>query len=77
MLETIERFEEGLTDKVRVHGPLHVTVTVGEAIEVSGAREGRGTGVDPILEKVEGQLEAMLGITSADSLKTASSDSGT
>ncbi len=28
LLETVERFEEDLTDKVRIHGPMHTTVTV-------------------------------------------------
>ena len=49
LLETVERFEEDLTDRVRVHGALHCTITVGEAIEVSPAREGRG-GDDPLME---------------------------
>jgi len=61
LLETIERFEEDLTDKVRVHGPIHATVTVGEAIEVPAAREGRGDG-DPVMDQIEGQLRGMLGI---------------
>jgi hypothetical protein len=53
LLETVERFEEGLTDKVRVHGSLHATVAVGEAIEVAAAREGRGSGADPILQTLK------------------------
>lgn len=59
MLETVERFEEDLTDRVRVHGPMQVTITVGQAIEVSPAREGRG-GDDPLLTQIESQLMAML-----------------
>jgi 1-acyl-sn-glycerol-3-phosphate acyltransferase len=61
LLETIERFEENLTDNVRVHGPIHATVTVGEAIEVPAAREGRGGG-DPLMDQIEQQLRSMLGI---------------
>ena len=34
LLETVERFEEDLTDRVRVHRPMHAAVEVGEAIEV-------------------------------------------
>jgi 1-acyl-sn-glycerol-3-phosphate acyltransferase len=76
MLETIERFEEGLTDRVGVHGALHATVTVGQAIEVAPAREGRGTGADPILQNVQEQLESMLGIEAADAAPPATSDVG-
>jgi 1-acyl-sn-glycerol-3-phosphate acyltransferase len=61
LLETVERFEEDLTDKVRVHGPMSATVTVGEAIEVSPQREARGS-ADPLLVKIEEQLRQMLGL---------------
>jgi 1-acyl-sn-glycerol-3-phosphate acyltransferase len=59
LLETVERFEEDLTDQCRAHSPLRVTVTVGEAITVSAARE-RG-GEDPLLVEIERQLQHMLG----------------
>ncbi len=61
LLETVERFEEDLTDKVTVHRPLHATVTVGEAIEASPSREGRG-GDDPLMEQIEAQLRSMLAL---------------
>jgi 1-acyl-sn-glycerol-3-phosphate acyltransferase len=61
MLETIERFEEDLTDKVRKHEPIKATITVGQAIEVPATREGRN-GDDPLLEQIEQQLKQMLGI---------------
>jgi 1-acyl-sn-glycerol-3-phosphate acyltransferase len=61
LLETVERFEEDLTDRVRPHGELHATITVGEAIEVSPAREGRG-GDDPLLDQIKKQLQDMLGL---------------
>ncbi|HSZ58863.1 MAG TPA: 1-acyl-sn-glycerol-3-phosphate acyltransferase [Tepidisphaeraceae bacterium] len=61
ILETVERFEEDLTDRTRVHRPIHATVTVGEAIEVAPTREGRGAG-DPLIEQIEHQLRAMLGL---------------
>jgi 1-acyl-sn-glycerol-3-phosphate acyltransferase len=59
LLETIERFEEDLTDIVRIHGDLHTTITVGEAIEVPPQREGRG-GDDPLMEQIKKQLTEML-----------------
>jgi hypothetical protein len=64
MLETIERFEEDLTGKVTVHGPVEATLTVGEAIEVAAGREARGEG-DPVMSAIETQLRAMLGIAEA------------
>src|SRR5262249_22824675 len=39
LLETVERFEEDLTDEARVHRPLRVVIQVGPAIEVSPARD--------------------------------------
>jgi hypothetical protein len=62
MIETVERFEEDLTGKVTVHGPVEAKVTVGDAIEVSTAREARGES-DPLMGAIEEQLRNMLGIT--------------
>jgi 1-acyl-sn-glycerol-3-phosphate acyltransferase len=59
MLETVERFEEDLTDQVRVHRPLHAVVAVGEAIGVSPARE-RGAETDALMATVRERLESML-----------------
>jgi 1-acyl-sn-glycerol-3-phosphate acyltransferase len=59
LLETVERFEEDLTDRTRIHRPLHAIIEVGEALPVSPGRE-RGGGPDPLMEKIRGQLEAML-----------------
>jgi 1-acyl-sn-glycerol-3-phosphate acyltransferase len=59
MLETVERYEEDLTDKVHIHRPLHAAVEVGEAIEVSPVRE-RGADVDPVMARIREQLETML-----------------
>jgi 1-acyl-sn-glycerol-3-phosphate acyltransferase len=59
LLETVERFEEDLTDTTRIHRPLHAIIEVGEALPVSPARD-RGTGPDPLMEKVRDQLEMML-----------------
>jgi len=59
IMETIERLEEDLTDRIRVHGQIHTTITVGQAIQVSPDRPRGG---DPLLGQVRDQLENMLGI---------------
>lgn len=59
ILETVERFEEDLTDKARVHGRLHAVIEVGEAIEVSPERD-RKAPVDPIMGGIEQSLNTML-----------------
>jgi len=59
LLETVERFEEDLTDNVRVHRPIHAVIEVGEAIEVPPGRD-RGTEGDSIMTQVRHQLETML-----------------
>ena len=38
MIETVERFEEDLTGKVSVHGPVEAKIMVGDAIEVGTHR---------------------------------------
>ena len=59
LLETVERFEEDLTDEVRVHRPFEVVVRVGEAIEVEPKRERGGDG-DPLMQTIEAQLTGMI-----------------
>ena len=59
LLETVERFEEDLTDKARVHGSLHAVIQVGEAIEVSPQRD-RTAETDPIMARLDHDLQAML-----------------
>ncbi len=59
ILETIERFEEDMTDQVRVHPPMRAVVEVGPAIEVSPERT-RGTEGDPLMTAIREQLETML-----------------
>jgi 1-acyl-sn-glycerol-3-phosphate acyltransferase len=61
IIETVERFEEDLTGKVTVHGPVEAKITVGDAIEVSTSREARGEG-DPLMAAIESQLRTMLEI---------------
>lgn len=60
LLETVERFEEDLTDKTRVYTPLRAMITVGTAIPVDPART-RG-GEDPVMVQLRAQLTAMLGL---------------
>lgn len=60
LLETVERFEEDLTDKTRVYTPLRAVIAVGTAIPVDPAR-ARG-GEDPVMEQIRTQLNAMLGL---------------
>jgi 1-acyl-sn-glycerol-3-phosphate acyltransferase len=62
LLETVERFEEDMTDVARVHSPMTVTVEVGEAIPVSPTRE-RGATEDPLIQSLEQSLHRMLGIS--------------
>jgi hypothetical protein len=64
LIETVERFEEDLTGKVTVHGPVDAKITVGDAIEVSTGREARGES-DPLMTAIDTQLRAMLGIASS------------
>lgn len=59
LLETVERFEEDLTDQVAIHGPFHAVIEVGEAIEVSPVRE-RGVETDPVMLKIRADLEKMM-----------------
>lgn len=64
MLETVEKFEEDLTDHCRVYRPMSVTVQVGEPIVVATKRV-RGQGEDPLMSQLESEMHRMLGITPA------------
>jgi 1-acyl-sn-glycerol-3-phosphate acyltransferase len=59
LLETVERFEEDLTDTARVHGPLRVVIQVGPALAVAPGRDKSGSN-DPLLRELEQRLQAML-----------------
>ncbi|MBI5770932.1 MAG: 1-acyl-sn-glycerol-3-phosphate acyltransferase [Verrucomicrobia bacterium] len=65
LLETVEKFEEDLTDAARVHAPMRAVVDVGEAIEVSPER-ARGADGDPLMGAIREQLEAMLAASLAE-----------
>lgn len=57
--ETIERFEEDLTDVATIHGPLKAIIEVGEAIQVTSERD-RTAEVDPLMTQIEQNLQEML-----------------
>jgi hypothetical protein len=59
ILETVERYEEDLTDVARVHRPMRVTIQVGEALAVGPDRPRGGAG-DPLMAQLRERLEAML-----------------
>lgn len=59
LLETVERFEEDLTDATRVHGPLKLIIEVGEAIEVPPKRP-KGEKLDPVMLELENALRSQL-----------------
>ena len=59
LLETVERYEEDLTDKARPHPPLHAVISIGEAIEVAPTRDRRADG-DPLADELRRQLGILL-----------------
>lgn len=59
LLETVERFEEDLTDQMPVHRPIHAVVEVGAAIEINPVRE-RGPNGDPVMTQIRQEIETML-----------------
>jgi hypothetical protein len=59
VLEMIEKFEEDLTDKARLHGKLKVVLQVGHAIEVSPERDKRAE-IDPLMVSIQTSLQGMI-----------------
>lgn len=57
--ETIERFEEDLTDVVTVNEPIKAIIEVGGAIQVAPERD-RTAEVDPLMTQIEQNLQEML-----------------
>ncbi|MCH2123837.1 MAG: 1-acyl-sn-glycerol-3-phosphate acyltransferase [Pirellulaceae bacterium] len=66
ILETVERFEEDIMDRVRVHGKLKAIIQVGDAIEVSPKRD-RSTESDPLMTRIEDDLQGMLDVLAGES----------
>jgi 1-acyl-sn-glycerol-3-phosphate acyltransferase len=59
ILETVERYEEDLTDVARPHFPIRAVITVGDAIEVSATKD-RSQDPDPVTTQVRAQMEKLL-----------------
>jgi len=59
LLETVERFEEDLTDVARIHRPLRVVIQVGEALQVGTSRD-KGQPEDPLMRQLAERLQDML-----------------
>lgn len=59
LLETVERFEEDLTDHARPHPGIRAVITVGEAIEVDPERP-RGVSGDPLTARLRDRLQSLL-----------------
>lgn len=66
VLETIERFEEDLNFKVRVHGNMKAIIDVMEPIEVSTKRD-RKAKIDPLMDAIRTSLETQLAELSKES----------
>jgi hypothetical protein len=67
-LETVERYEEDLTDSARSHAPIRAVITVGEAIEVNASRTPRDA--DPLADRLRQEMEALLGSTKSHRRKS-------
>jgi 1-acyl-sn-glycerol-3-phosphate acyltransferase len=65
LLETVERFEEDLMDRVRTYRPMSVRIDVGEALVVSPERD-RTSATDPVLAHIERELTALLAANAGD-----------
>lgn len=59
ILETVESFEEDLTDTARAHFPMRVVITVGDAIEVDGSRD-RSQETDPVMTELRASMLHLL-----------------
>lgn len=59
ILETVEKFEEDLTDACTIHGDLKAIIKIDEAIEVSPERT-RGVSEDPLMAQIRERLQALL-----------------
>lgn len=64
ILETVERYDEDLTDAARPHFPIRAVITVGDAIEVGPERD-RSHEVDPITIEIRQRMEELQESTKA------------
>ncbi len=60
ILETIEKFEEHLTGKARIHGQLKSIIEIDDPIEVPLKRQ-RGANQDPLMVQIKDRISVMLG----------------
>jgi len=65
ILETVERFEEDLTDVSRIHRPMRAILEVGEPIEVGPERKRGSDGGDVLTADLTERLQGMLDKLSA------------
>lgn len=59
VLELVEKFEEDLTDKSRVHRPMKVIVDIGVPVEVSPERDRKAVS-DPLTDEIEARLKTQM-----------------
>lgn len=59
MLETVERYEEDLTDAARPHPPLRAVISVGEGMAAGSTRE-RGRADEPLMTELRRRMEVLL-----------------
>ncbi len=64
ILETVERYEEDLTDLARPHRPIRAIITVGDAIEVAATRDRSQEG-DPVTAEIRARMNFLLESTKA------------
>jgi len=57
LAETVERFEEDLTDKARIHGRWRVIIQIGEAIGIGPEKNGAD---ERLTEQLQAQVQAMI-----------------
>lgn len=60
LLETVERFEEDLTDRIAICRPMTASVSVGKAIEVRAVREHGAN--DSLMQSMEQEITGLLNI---------------
>ena len=66
ILETLERFEEDLTDKVTVHSPYKVVIQIGNPIPV-GTKRDRSAPNDPLMAAIRRELQLLMDQLAAES----------
>ena len=65
LMETVEKFEEDLTDHATIHKPMSAIVRIGDPIEVHPKRD-KGSTEDPVMAEINRQLHQLLDIPIAD-----------